>query len=323
MKILITGGAGFIGSHLAEHHLDKQDDVFVVDDLSAGSLENIKSFLGNPKFTFEKADILDWKNLQEKVNWADRIYHMAAIVGVFHVLAEPVKMMHINITACDNVLNAVAKSNSEKEVLIASSSSVYGHSEKIMMSETDDLILESTTHPLRAYAISKIADEAIAIAYYNKHSFPLIIARFFNVVGPRQTGRYGMVVPRFVEQACENKPITVFGDGEQTRSFCDVRDAVNAMELLISTKKAYGEIINIGNDHEMTINSLGQLIQHQANSHSEITHIPFQEAYGVEFEEIKQRRPNLSKLRTLTNFKHQWTIETTIADLIRTFKSRT
>lgn len=316
MRILITGGCGFIGSNLIGFHLKKGDEVHIVDDLSTGTLQNIAPFKNNPSFHFDHADLLTWPKLDEAVNWAERIYHLAAVVGIFRVLKEPLKLMQTNIASCERLLQVVSTSTSRPHVIITSSSSVYGPTTNSVSNEDDCLMIESIDHPLRLYAITKIADEALAIAYHQAFQMPLTVIRLFNVIGPRQTSMYGMVVPRFVKQACLNEPITVFGDGNQTRSFCDIRDVMTELDLLIRKTKANCEIINLGNDREITINDLAELIRKRANSKSEIKYIPYHEAYGLEFIDTATRRPDLNKLRQLTGFAPQWTLEQTIDDLI-------
>ncbi|MET4027153.1 UDP-glucose 4-epimerase [Marinobacter sp. MBR-99] len=318
MHVLVTGGAGFIGSHIAEYHLARGDKVHVVDNLSTGSRENINGFLGNARFHFDEADIVTWEGLDKAVAWADRIYHMAAVVGVYRVLREPVGTMATNIAGTERVLRAVESGGWSPQVVLASSSEVYGPHSEPRLSEDDSLIIQSGA-PLRwNYAISKLADEGFGLAYAREHNIPVIIARFFNTVGPRQTGRYGMVVPRFVQRAVANEPITVFGDGEQSRSFCDVRDTVAILDRLASMPDLpNGEIVNVGSDREISINDLARLVIDVAQSQSPIDHIPYKEAYGAEFEDIRHRRPSLDKLRRLTGYEHEWTLESTLADLIR------
>ncbi|HLT14315.1 MAG TPA: NAD-dependent epimerase/dehydratase family protein [Marinobacter sp.] len=317
MHILVTGGAGFIGSHIAEYHLARGDKVHVVDNLSTGARSNIEPFLDNPRFHFNEADIVTWDGLEKAVAWADRIYHMAAVVGVYRVLSEPVNTMATNIAGTERVLRAVDRGSWSPQVILASSSEVYGPHTEPTLSETDSLIIQSGA-PLRwNYAISKLADEGFGLAYAREHNIPVIIARFFNTVGPRQTGRYGMVVPRFVQRAVANEPITVFGDGEQSRSFCDVRDTVAILDRLASMPDlASGEIVNVGSAREISINDLARLVIDCAQSQSSIEHIPYKEAYGSEFEDIRHRRPNLSKLHQLTGYEHSWNLEATLKDLI-------
>lgn len=318
MHVLVTGGAGFIGSHIAEYHLARGDKVHVVDNLSTGSRANVENFLNSSRFHFDEADIVTWEGLDKAVAWADRVYHMAAVVGVYRVLREPVGTMATNIAGTERVLRAVNNGGWSPRVVLASSSEVYGPHSEPLLSEEDSLIIQSGA-PLRwNYAISKLADEGFGLAYAREHDIPVIIARFFNTVGPRQTGRYGMVVPRFVQRAVANEPITVFGDGEQSRSFCDVRDTVAILDRLASMPDmANGEIVNVGSDHEISINDLARQVIDCAQSQSAIEHIPYKEAYGAEFEDIRHRRPSLDKLRRLTGFEHAWDLESTLKDLIR------
>jgi len=320
MHILITGGAGFIGSHLVEFHLAKGDTVHAIDDLSTGTLDNLIPFQNNPNFRFDNANILTWPGLEKAASWADRIYHMAAVVGVYRVLAEPLNVMATNIAGTERLMQAVATSQWQPRVFLASSSEVYGHGNNAKLNEEDNLILESAAHSRWNYAITKLADEALGLAYVHSQKLPVTLIRFFNTVGPRQVGRYGMVVPRFVRQAFFNEPITVFGDGTQTRCFCDVRDTVVMLDLLADNEKSIGEIINVGNDREISMNDLAQLICKLAKSTSTIQHIPYNEAYGEEYHDILHRRPDLAKLVQLTKFKHQWSLEQTIQDLLSRLK---
>lgn len=319
MRVLITGGCGFIGSHIAEHHLALGDEVTVLDNLSTGTLDNIKHLKNNSRFKVVVDNLLTWNGLNEAVVWADRIYHMAAVLGVFRVLANPIEMLMTNILGCQKVLEAVAVNKSNARIIIASSSSAYGYSNASLLSEQDGLIIKPNTHPLWGYAVSKITDEAIASAYYQQYKLPITPVRLFNTVGPRQTGRYGMVIPRFVQQAYSNQPITVYGDGKQTRSFCDVRDSVVALDIIATENLSIAEPINVGNDNEISINTLAEMVKQRAHSQSEIIYVPYKEAYGLEFNDIIQRKPDLTKLRTLTGFKHQWTLEHTIDDLIQRY----
>jgi UDP-glucose 4-epimerase len=322
MRVLITGGSGFIGSHIVEYHLAKDDEVYVVDDLSTGSLENISPFRKNPHFTFEQADILDWPNIEKVVHWAERIYHMAAVVGVFRVLSTPIEVIDTNITGYLRLLKTASTSPSAPRIIVASSSSVYGHSPKKKLTEEDALIVASPTHLLGNYAISKISDEALSLAYFQEKNTAITSVRLFNTIGPHQTGRYGMVVPRFIQQACNNEPITVFGDGTQTRSFCDVRDVVIGLAMLAENKNTIGEIINVGNDKEISINELATIVCKQADSQSDIHYKSYQEAYGKNFVDIKNRRPDLTKFLHYTSYKHQWSLEDTIVDLVSRYKQK-
>lgn len=320
MNILVTGGAGFIGSHLVQYHLAKGDRVKVIDDCSTGTFNNIKKFSTNKNFSFENADILHWTDKDNFIVTADRIYHMAAVLGVYRVLQQPLQVLRTNIMGCEKILHTILERGSKARIIIASSSSVYGNSQKKILNEKDELIISPNTHPLWGYAVSKLSDEAIAKAYYDTYHLPITWVRLFNTIGPRQTGRYGMVVPRFVQQALSGKPLTIFGDGQQTRSFCDVRDAIAAIDKISEMNVSLGEPINVGNDHEIAINELAELVRKLANSSSPITYVSYQDAYGKDFHDITQRRPDLTKLRQLTGFKHAWTVDKTIKDLILNYQ---
>lgn len=317
MRILITGGAGFIGSHLVEYHLKKGDEVFVVDDLTTGTIDNVKLFQNNTNFQFAKADILTWNNLANVIDWSERVYHLAAVVGVFYVLKNPIKVIESNFLGCSRILNMVANSKSHPRVIVASSSSVYGNNPHSPLSEKDSLILKTTdVYKLGGYAVSKVINENLSLAYNHHKDVSVNPVRIFNTIGPRQTGKYGMVVPRFIQQACQNEPLTVFGDGKQTRSFCDVRDTVTALDILASNSASIGEIVNLGNDEEININDLAKLIISKTHSKSQIQHQSYREAYGEKFIDLKRRIPDLQKFFQLTQFKHQWTLQKTIDDLI-------
>lgn len=317
MHVLITGGAGFIGTHLAERHLAQGDKVQVVDDLSTGSRANIMSFNQHPNFRFVDADIISWPGLKQAIAWADRIYHLAAVVGVFRVLAEPIKVMATNIEGCERLLTAVYKGGWKPQVLIASSSEVYGPRVDNELDEGMDLVIQPDAPPRWNYAISKLADEALALSYAHVHDIPITVARLFNTVGPRQTGRYGMVIPRFVQQAVSGEPLTVFGDGQQSRSFIDVRDAAVMLELLAAMATADGPIVNVGHNREISILDLAKLVIERAESESEIEIIPYEAAYGRHYVDIPHRRPNLTRLHSLVSYRPEWTLEATLDDLIR------
>lgn len=316
MHVFITGGAGFIGSHLVERHLERGDKVHVVDDLTTGSLSNLQPFLDHPNFRFDEADMLVWPQLERTAGWADRIYHMAAVVGVYRVLAEPTKVLAVNIAACERLLRAVKDSGWKPQVVLASSSEVYGHNDEDLLRETQDLVVSTRVGTRWNYSVSKIADEALGLSFAKHFGIPTVVARFFNTVGPRQSARYGMVIPRFVEQAVQGMPITVFGSGEQTRSFCDVRDTVAALDRLAMHADTQGLVVNVGNDREISMNALAELVRERAGSASPLQHVPYKQAYGEDFEDIRRRRPALDKLRGLTGFQHRFTLEQTIDDLI-------
>ena len=316
MNILITGGAGFIGSHVVEHHLKRGDEVVAVDDLSTGSRANLEEFQGNPRFRFVEADIGDWSGLGSAVNEADRIYHLAAVVGMFRVLREPVRVTEVNVCATERLLAAIAAAPRHPQVVITSSSSVYSHSHNRDLHEDDELIYLPRKGGLTGYALSKLTNEIQAMAYREEHGLQVTMPRLFNAVGPRQTGNYGFVLPRFIKQALAGEPLTVFGDGTQTRSFCDVRDTVAALDLLAANPKAAGQPVNVGNEREIRIIDLAHLVIARAGSSSTVELVPFAKAYGAEFDQITQRHPVEERLHALTGFRPRWTLEQTIDDLL-------
>lgn len=317
MNIFITGGAGFIGSYITELHLNKGDEVFVLDNLSTGAKKNIEPFLNNPKFHFECADLLTWNDLSKQIAWADRIYHMAALVGMYQLLAFPVETITMNILGCERLLRHISEVNPSARVIIASSSEIYGPNGLPFLNENDLLPFKSTAESKWVYATSKFTDEIFSHAYTKAKGIKATPIRFFNTIGPRQNGVYGMVVPRFIEQAIHHQPITVYGTGEQIRSFCDVRDTVVALDLIAGNEDTIGEIINVGQDQAITMNILAQKIKHLAKSNSKIIHVPYKEAYGQEYEDIMQRKPDLTKFYHYTSYQFQWDLEKTLMDLIR------
>jgi UDP-glucose 4-epimerase len=322
MHILITGGAGFIGSHLVDLHLARGDQVHVVDDLSTGVRANLAPHEDAPNFRFDEADVLTWDRLDRVVGWADRIYHLAAVVGVYRVIAEPTRVLATNIAGCERLLRAARDGGWKPQVVLASSSEVYGHNDEHVLHEDQDLTVSTRAGTRWGYSVSKIADEALGLSYAQRFGIPAVISRFFNTVGPRQIGRYGMVVPRFVAQAVRNDPITVFGGGSQTRSFCDVRDTVVALDALATSAGRDTVVSNVGNDREISILELARLVVERAGSTSTIKDVPLREAYGEDFEDIRRRRPNLSRLRELTGFTHRYTLEQTIDDLVAMERQR-
>jgi UDP-glucose 4-epimerase len=315
MRILVTGGAGFIGSNLVEYHLDRGDEVLAIDDLSTGSIENVELFRGNDRYRFEQTDLVAWNGLRDAVAWSDRVYNLAAVVGMFRVLDHPVEVNRVNILGCERILREASRSPNRPQVVIASSSSVYGPSAQGELREDSNLIV-SPSNPLILYALSKLTNELYARTYAKKHHVPVVSARLFNTAGRRQRGMYGFVIPRFIRQALADEPITVFGDGSQTRSFCDVRDTIAILDALAGTPAAYGQVVNVGNDAEITILKLAELVRARARSSSEIRYVPFAEAYGQDFDQIPQRRPVLDRLRGLIDYRHRWTLQDTVDDLI-------
>lgn len=316
MHVLITGGAGFIGSHLVDLHLARGDKVHVVDDLSTGSLDNLATHLDRPDFRFSEADIVTWSGLGEAVGWADRVYHLAAVVGVFRVLERPISVMATNIAGCERLLRAVNDCGWRPQVLLASSSEVYGPRTDAYLREDMDLIIQPEAPPRWNYAISKLADEAFALSYARTKGIPVTVVRLFNTVGPRQTGRYGMVVPRFVRQAVNGEPLTVFGDGTQSRAFTDVRDTVVMLDQLAGQSTTDGVIVNVGSGHELSMNDLALRVIERAESDSRVERIPYEVAYGQEYVDIPHRCPDLTRLHQLIEHRPRWTLDTTLDDLI-------
>jgi UDP-glucose 4-epimerase len=320
MKVFITGGAGFIGSHLTERLLARGDKVLILDDLSTGQMDNIGHLVGREGFEHRVGSALDVPLVSELVDRCDVTIHLAAAVGVMLIVDRPVHTIETNVRATEVVLNAAAKK--QKLVLLASTSEVYGKGIKIPFSEDDDLKLGPTIHSRWAYACSKALDEWLALAYLREKKVPVVIARFFNTVGPRQTGRYGMVLPNFVAQALQGEPIRVFGSGEQARCFGHVYDAVEAVLRLMDTPAAVGQVVNVGTDREVTINQLAEMVRQQSGSDSRIEHVPYSEAYAAGFEDLERRVPDVRKLEKLTGFRFQHSLETIIADVIADQKAR-
>ena len=320
MKALITGGAGFIGSHLAEELLNNGHQVFLIDDLSTGSIDNIEHLKNHKGFSYTVDTILNAPVLAELIDKCDVVFHMAAAVGVMLIVESPVRTIETNIKGTEAVLMHANKK--KKKVIIASTSEVYGKSDQKTFKEDGDLILGPTTKGRWSYACSKAIDEFLALAYWKEKKLPVVITRLFNVVGPRQTGRYGMVIPRLVKQALQNKPITVFGDGKQSRCFAHVKDAVDAIIKLSATEKAIGEVINLGNDKEIPIEELAKKIKEAARSKSEIRYIPYSEAYEEGFEDMRRRVPDLAKIKKLIGYKSKYSLDNIIKDVIEYYKGR-
>lgn len=295
MHNLVTGGAGFIGSHLSESLLARGEKVTVIDDLSTGAIQNLDGCRDHPGFRYHIGNIMDVPLMTELVDRADRIWHLAAAVGVRLIVEKPVHTIETNIRGTEIVLNLAARKR--KKVLLTSTSEIYGKSSKVPFSEGDDLVFGTTTRPRWAYACSKAIDEFLALAYHNERHMPVVIVRLFNTVGPRQTGQYGMVIPRFVQQALAGDPITVYGDGSQSRAFAYVMDVVDALIRLMETPEAEGEVFNVGNDQEISIADLAKLVVQKTGSRSELKFVPFQEAYDSNFEDLARRVPDLSKIR--------------------------
>jgi UDP-glucose 4-epimerase len=320
LKILITGGAGFIGSHLAERHLALGDEVYIIDDLSTGSIGNIQHLKIHPQFSYHIESVNNTHLMAELVDLSDVIYHLAAAVGVRLILDSPVRTIETNIRGTEIVLSlAVTK---RKRVLIASSSEVYGKKVQVPFREDDDLVLGATSKARWSYACSKAIDEFLAIAYWKEHRVPTVIARMFNTVGPRQTGRYGMVIPNFVTQALSGSDIRVFGDGTQSRCFTHVTDAVDALVGIAAHPEANGEVYNVGGNHEITILQLAERIKEMTRSKSRIVLVPYSTAYEEGFEDMQRRVPDVGKLNRLIGYEPKISLEESLQSIIEDQRAR-
>ncbi len=302
MKVFITGGAGFVGGHLSETFLDAGHDVEILDDLSTGSIENIEHLKGRKGFSYTIDTVMNEGVTAELIDRADVVVHLAAAVGVKLIVESPVRTIETNVHATEIVLSHSNKKR--KKVLIASTSEVYGKSTDVPFREDGDLVMGASIKGRWSYACSKAIDEFLALAYHKERKLPVVIFRLFNTVGPRQTGRYGMVVPNFVRQALSGQPITVFGDGEQRRCFTDVSDVVGALLKLSLSEEAVGQVINIGNDsREVSIMDLAKLVRQKTKSSSDIVLIPYAQAYEEGFEDMPRRIPDLTKVRNLIGYE--------------------
>jgi UDP-glucose 4-epimerase len=320
MKVFITGGAGFIGSHLAEGLLERGHQVLVLDDLSTGEMANLEPMLADPRFDYRIGSATDIALVSELVDRCDATVHLAAAVGVRLIIEKPVHTIETNVKATECVLEACAKKG--KLALIASTSEVYGKSDKIPFCEDDDLRLGPTTHSRWAYACSKALDEWLGLAYSRERRVPVIIARFFNTVGPRQTGRYGMVLPNFAAQALKGEPMTVYGTGEQTRCFGHVKDAVTAVQRLLETKEAVGEVFNVGTNEEVSILELARRVKAEAGSASPIEFVPYETAYAAGFEDMLRRVPDPTKLERFTGFRPRTPLAAIVQDVVEDQRRR-
>jgi UDP-glucose 4-epimerase len=314
MKVFITGGAGFIGSHLSERYLERGDEVYVLDDLSTGSIENIQHIKEHPNYKLYIASVTNYQRVAEMIDLCDVVYHLAAAVGVRLIVESPVKTIETNIRGTEIVLELAAKKR--KRVLVASTSEVYGKREHIPFREDDDLVMGATNKGRWSYACSKAIDEFMAIAYWKEKRVPTVVVRLFNTVGPRQTGRYGMVIPNFVTQALQDKEITVYGDGSQSRCFTHVSDVVGALMKIVEHPEAVGEVYNIGSTHEVTILQLAEKIKELTGSKSAISFVPYEKAYEEGFEDMMRRVPDISKVNRLVGYEPKISLDETLKSVI-------
>jgi len=320
MKALITGGAGFIGSHLAERLLETGYEVTAVDNLSTGNLSNLDAVIDNPRFRFVYDDVRNAEMMHLLIEQCDVVFHLAAAVGVQLIVDEPVHTIETNIHGTEVVLNVANKFR--KKILLASTSEVYGKSEKVPFREDDDTVLGSTRFSRWSYACSKAIDEFLGLAYHQQYGLPVVVARFFNTVGPRQTGQYGMVVPRFVERALRNEPLLIYGTGHQSRCFADVADIVECVIALMDTPDAAGRVYNIGTTEEITIEALADKIIAMTGSKSGKKHVSYEEAYGRPFDDMMRRMPCLDRVREIVGYNPKvsltQTLESVVAEKRRT-----
>jgi len=313
MQILVTGGAGFIGSHLSERLVGDGHRVTVIDNFSTGRASNLAALMGSPNFALVEGSILDANTLNPLVNKADYVFHLAAAVGVFNIVKFPLDSLLTNIRGTENVLEVAHATNTP--VFLTSSSEVYGKNVSDSLKESDDRILGSPVTLRWSYSEAKAIDESLAYAYFIEKQLETRIVRFFNTVGPRQLGAYGMVVPRFVKSALANEPISVYGNGNQTRCFAHVDDAVDAVMALAFSNNAIGKVVNVGNDFEISINDLAKLIISVTGSKSEVTYVPYSEAYGEGFEDMERRVPNIQLINELVGWKPKRDLSMMISDI--------
>lgn len=314
MRVLITGGAGFIGSHLADAYLQRGDEVLIIDDLSTGTIENIRHLKNNPNFQYTIDSVHNQPVTAELVDQCDVVVHLAAAVGVKLIVESPVRTIETNVRGTEVVLALANKK--QKRVLVASTSEVYGLSTDVPFKEDGNLVMGATTKGRWSYACSKAIDEFLALAYWREKKLPTTIVRLFNTVGPRQTGRYGMVIPTFVRQALAGRPITVYGNGKQTRCFGYVGDVVGALIKLLDTSDSVGQVYNIGSSEEISIAKLAEKVKELTHSNSEIVFVPYDEAYEEGFEDMPRRVPDTSKIKSLVGFEPKMKLEGILQSVI-------
>ncbi len=320
MRALVTGGAGFIGSHLSDALLGQGHEVLILDNLSTGSIDNIAHLKGRPRFEYFIDTVNNEGLLAELIDRSDVVFHFAAAVGVKLIVEQPVYTIETNVHGTEVVLKHANKK--KKLVVIASTSEVYGKSEDVPFREDSDLVLGPTPKHRWAYACSKAIDEFLALAYWKERKLPVIIVRFFNTVGPRQTGQYGMVIPNFVRQALAGEPITVFGDGKQSRAFTHVADVVAALLKLVAEPKAVGQVVNIGNMQEVTITQLAERVRDLSASKSVIKYIPYDEAYESGFEDMPRRVPDLTRIKGLIGYEPKHDLDDILVQVIDYFRKK-
>jgi UDP-glucose 4-epimerase len=314
LRVLITGGAGFVGSHLADHLLAGGDEVWAVDNLSTGSIENIEHLKNHPRYHYQIQDIMNGPVMAELVDRCDAIFHLAAAVGVRLIVESPVRTIETNIGGTEVVLSQAAKK--KKLVLVASTSEVYGKSNKVPFCEDDDLVIGPTVKGRWSYACSKAIDEFLALAYWKEKKVPVIIVRLFNTVGPRQTGRYGMVLPNFVRQALAGEPLTIFGSGQQSRCFGYVGDVVEGLSKLVRNDNAVGQVFNIGSNEEVTIEELARRVLKVTGSKSQLKYIPYDQAYEEGFEDMLRRVPSIEKIGALIGYRPKTSLNQIIGKVV-------
>jgi len=320
-NILVTGGAGFIGSHLVHYHLAKGDHVWVIDNLTTGQESHL---IAHPHLRFDCADVTVFPHLKEAILWADKVYHLAATLGMYRVLSDPIDTLMNNICSTERIFKIAHELRSSARFMIASSSGVYAHTSigPEGLCETDSVIFPSGSFRQESYYLSKMVNELTGLAYACDRGIWCVAVRYFNVIGPHQTGQYGMVVPRFVQQALQGQPLTVFGDGLQSRCFINVEDAVKATHLLLQADHAHGQIVNVGLPEECTILDLARRVIKQTGSVSSIVHVPYKEAYGEQYHDVTRRVPCIKKLQQLTGFTPQLSLDTTLEQIILYFQEQ-
>jgi UDP-glucose 4-epimerase len=320
LRVLITGGAGFIGSHLSDAYVARGDEVFVIDDLSTGSIENISHLKGHQRFHYTIDSVHNQPLLAELIDGCDVVFHLAAAVGVKLIVESPVRTIETNVRGTEVVLAQANKK--KKKVLVASTSEVYGLSNDVPFREDGNLVMGATTKGRWSYACSKAIDEFLALAYWREKKLPTVVVRLFNTVGPRQTGQYGMVIPTFVRQALAGRPITVYGTGEQTRCFGYVKDVVGALIGLMDRDESVGEVFNIGSNEEVSIMQLAGRVRELTGSKSEIVTVPYDEAYEEGFEDMPRRVPDISKVGALTGFRPTVSLDEILQTVIEYYSGR-